>query len=307
MSKAKTKWIEDEAITKEKLNADVAGSGLSGGAGTALSVDSGADGTALHDNVAGEVNAISSKITPHNGDILVIEDYEDGWKKKKVLMASVKNDNAVHVNVNSEIVGVTNKATPVDNDVILIEDSAASYAKKHIKISDLPGGGGGFPVYTFFADQMITPDNSSWYVQPPAELDTDSVTACLKNREFDDTTNEGAGFPIYIPAGATNIIFEFCSRAQASAASNRDVIVRMCGREIQDNGIVEGWSTSPFAALVMGTSNTHYQYDTVTKTIATFSASAERMCMFEVTREATSASDNLVGDWNLAMLNVRFS
>ena len=307
MSKTTTKNIVDAAITKEKLNTDVAGSGLSGGAGTALSVDGGADGTAVHDNVSGEINSIAAKVTPHSGDILIIEDYEDSWAKKKVLMASVKNENAVHVNEDDEIFAITEKTTPVDNDILLIEDSAASYAKKKVKMSNLPGGGGGFPVYTFFADQMITPDNSSWYVQPPAELDTDSVTACLKNREFDDTTNEGAGFPIYIPAGATNIIFEFCSRAQASAASNRDVIVRMCGREIQDNGVVEGWSTSPFVALVMGTSNTYHQYDTVTKTIATFGTSAERMCMFEVTRDATNGSDNLVGDWNLLMLNVRFS
>jgi len=39
MSKLKTKWIEDAAITKEKLNSDVAGDGLSGGAGSALSVN----------------------------------------------------------------------------------------------------------------------------------------------------------------------------------------------------------------------------------------------------------------------------
>ena len=39
MSKTKTKWIEDAAVTKAKLNTDVAGAGISGGAGTALSSD----------------------------------------------------------------------------------------------------------------------------------------------------------------------------------------------------------------------------------------------------------------------------
>ncbi len=41
MSKIATKWIADAAATNDKVNADVAGAGLSGGAGSALSVDYG--------------------------------------------------------------------------------------------------------------------------------------------------------------------------------------------------------------------------------------------------------------------------
>lgn len=51
MSKVKTKWLEDAAVTNAKLNADVAGTGLSGGAGSALSVDYGSSaGTACQGN-----------------------------------------------------------------------------------------------------------------------------------------------------------------------------------------------------------------------------------------------------------------
>jgi len=45
MTQIATNWIEDSAVDKDKLNADVAGDGVSGGAGSALAVDpySGAD------------------------------------------------------------------------------------------------------------------------------------------------------------------------------------------------------------------------------------------------------------------------
>jgi len=39
LSKTQTKWIADSAVTKEKLNSDVAGDGLSGGAGSAIAID----------------------------------------------------------------------------------------------------------------------------------------------------------------------------------------------------------------------------------------------------------------------------
>ena len=42
MAKTDTKWIKDSAITKDKINTDVAGIGISGGAGSALDVDYGA-------------------------------------------------------------------------------------------------------------------------------------------------------------------------------------------------------------------------------------------------------------------------
>jgi len=38
MSQISTKWIEDQAVTKDKLNVDVAGNGINGGGGTALNV-----------------------------------------------------------------------------------------------------------------------------------------------------------------------------------------------------------------------------------------------------------------------------
>jgi hypothetical protein len=45
---------------------------------------SGTDNNAIHDNVAGEIQAIATKTTPVVGDLLIIEDSEDSFNKKKI-------------------------------------------------------------------------------------------------------------------------------------------------------------------------------------------------------------------------------
>lgn len=51
--------------------------------GSATDVD------AIHDNVAGEINAITSKATPVSGDLILIEDSEDGFSKKKADLSTL--------------------------------------------------------------------------------------------------------------------------------------------------------------------------------------------------------------------------
>jgi hypothetical protein len=46
---------------------------------------------AIHDNVDGEINAVSDKSSPVVGDKVLIEDSEDGWSKKSVLLTSIPN------------------------------------------------------------------------------------------------------------------------------------------------------------------------------------------------------------------------
>lgn len=47
-------------------------------------VNDGADSTAIHDNLPGEINAIPNKSTPVGADKLLIEDSEDDFKKKEI-------------------------------------------------------------------------------------------------------------------------------------------------------------------------------------------------------------------------------
>lgn len=49
----------------------------------------GADPTAIHDNVSGEINAITEKGTPVDADLVICEDSEDSYSKKKVQMSNL--------------------------------------------------------------------------------------------------------------------------------------------------------------------------------------------------------------------------
>lgn len=50
---------------------------------------SGTDSNAIHDNVAGEINAISEKVSPVGADVILIEDSADSYSKKKVQITNL--------------------------------------------------------------------------------------------------------------------------------------------------------------------------------------------------------------------------
>jgi len=116
---------------------------LEAGPGGGGSGGPGSDTDAIHDNVDGEISAITQKATPIGADHLLIEDSAASDAKKRILISSLPggtDDDAIHDNVDGEISAITQKSTPVGADHLLIEDSAASDAKKRVLISDLPGG-----------------------------------------------------------------------------------------------------------------------------------------------------------------------
>lgn len=138
--------------------------------GTVTDLTSGTDADAIHDNVAGEIDAVTEKGTPVSADLILIEDSADSNNKKKVqignLPAGSGTDNdAIHDNVAGEIAAITEKGTPVSADLLIIEDSADSNNKKKVQIGNLPGG---------------SSDPSSW-------LDRSSAT---EDRFFVNTTND---------------------------------------------------------------------------------------------------------------------
>lgn len=82
----------------------------------------GADTTAIHDNVAAEINAITEKVDPVVGDFVLIEDSEDSWNKKKVALSNMlgpvfkKTENNVNVTA-----GYTVDTVPItsgDNSIV---------------------------------------------------------------------------------------------------------------------------------------------------------------------------------------------
>jgi hypothetical protein len=100
----------------------------------------GSDTTAVHVDVAGEIDGIAEKLATTGGDAFIIEDNDAANAKKKVLAGNLTatDASAVHVDVAGEIDAIAEKLVPTTGDTLLIEDNDAANAKKSIKIGNLP-------------------------------------------------------------------------------------------------------------------------------------------------------------------------
>jgi len=169
------------------------------------------------------------------------------------------------------------------------------------------GGGGGLPEFQFFADQLNTPNNADWTINAFATVIADSLNNALSVRQFDDTLVEGIGFTIEIPSGASNIIISPRARAQTAPGVAKQVILKLYSRDIPDNAAVAAWSAGTALTAIDIPTNTNYQYDTQTLTLAGLGLTAGRLTQFELVRVGSDGSDTLVGDWNLEELKISFT
>lgn len=213
---------------------------------------------------------------------------------------------AIHDNVASEISAITEKTTPVSADLLVIEDSADSNSKKRVQIGNLPSSGGSAdPEFQFPADALWNPNSSDWAVNALAPLATDSNNAGLLVRLFDDTTEEGVGFSVYIPSGMTNMQLRFISRAETAPGGVRTVGLKLYERGIP--GAVDSWSGGTQLTDIDIPTSENWVEDTQTDTLSNWGLTAGRTHQFELTRVNPSAGTELSGDWVLLLLAVEFS
>jgi soluble P-type ATPase len=151
---------------------------------------------------ANDLNSFTSKATPDDNDILIIEDSADSFTKKKILVSSISGGAVDSVNGYTDVVvldnadiglgNVTNdaqlkraandfttftqKSFPVDNDVILIEDSEDTYNKKKVLLSDL-GTGSGVGGINYISNYDFEKDDTGWleYADAASESPVDGT------------------------------------------------------------------------------------------------------------------------------------
>ena len=86
---------------------EISAGGDLGGTMEAPTVDDGADSTAIHDNVAGEIVVVTEKTTPVANDEVVIEDSADSNNKKSLRIGNIDHDTLSAGTVASHDTGAT--------------------------------------------------------------------------------------------------------------------------------------------------------------------------------------------------------
>lgn len=161
--------------------------------------------------------------------------------------------------------------------------------------------------FQFFADQLDVPNNADWAVNALAPSVADSNDNNKVVAAFDDTTEEGRGFVVRIPAGAKSMILKPVGRAETGPPGTRTVGLKLYQQGNPDDAALDAWS----AGLVLmdidiPITTEFFQYDSQTIALATLGVVAGEVTHFELTRIAPTGGTDLVGDWNLLELEVDF-
>lgn len=163
-----------------------------------------------------------------------------------------------------------------------------------------------YPTIYFTADTFSDPINSDWAINELAPTNVDSNNNGLLVRSFDDATEEGIGFTIEIPYGATNIVFKLLSRAETSPGSAQTVALTIYERGLPDNTSVNSWSSAFQLTDINIPTNENWQVDIQHIEISDLGLTNGQIHQFELTRDTADAGDTLTGDWVLHSLKVSF-
>jgi len=161
--------------------------------------------------------------------------------------------------------------------------------------------------FTFQADQFDNPVTANWAVNSLAPATADTANSGLTIRNFDDTIEEGVGGQFTIPSGAVNVVFYFKSRARTAPGAPTAIQPTLYHRSVPDNAVVGAWSAALNLTTISIPTNTNFQYDNQTITLASLGWSVGTHYQFELTRRGTEAGDTHTGDWYLLEMIVEFT
>jgi hypothetical protein len=162
--------------------------------------------------------------------------------------------------------------------------------------------------YTFFANAFDTPNSSDWALNALAPTVADPSFASLSVRQFSNTTEQGVGFLLSIPTGATSITFKFRGRPASAPGVASVVQPRVYIRAIPNGSAMGAWSAAQNLSNISIPTTANFLYSNQTVTLASLSLTAGNMYQIELTRNiAPSSGTNLAANFLLAELTVELS
>lgn len=168
------------------------------------------------------------------------------------------------------------------------------------------GAPGGQSSVYYSAANLDNPTNANWAVNLLAPANSDATNAALTVRSFDDTAEEGVGATIYIPPGTTSMTLTVVGRAATAPTAIKAVVPKLYARTIPNGAAVGSWSAGTVLSAFQIPTNAFFQTYQVTIPIASLGLAAATSAQLELTRLGSSASDTLVGDFNLLNMSLSF-
>ncbi len=149
----------------------------------------------------------------------------------------------------------------------------------------------------FSKDFEIIANNSDWDIDSEAPSVDDPLNDSIKVRRFDDSTERGVGFFLFVPAGSLILSIDIVNRAQTAPGASSIVKLLWRARAIPDGAAVGSWNT-PVALddIVIPTDNFFRTVNQV-NTVAALGLVQDTLYQIEITR--TSTGNTLSGNWLL--------
>jgi hypothetical protein len=161
--------------------------------------------------------------------------------------------------------------------------------------------------FTFFANSLDSPNNADYAVNALAPVTTDPTYASLNVRSFSNTTEQGVGFLLSVPTGATTMTIKIRGRATTAPGATSNVQPRVYARLLPNNSTVGAWASGVNLSTISIPTNANFQYFTQTISLATLGLTAGNLYQIEMTRYNTAVTNNLAFAFLMAELTVEIA
>jgi hypothetical protein len=160
--------------------------------------------------------------------------------------------------------------------------------------------------FTFFATAFDTPNNPDWVINALSPTVSDPANPALTARQFSNTVEQGVGFLMSIPTGASTITFKIRGRSAVAQGTAQSYQPRIYSRLIPNNGALAAWSAAQNLTALTVPANANFQYYLITASLASLGLAAGNTYQIELTRNI-GVANNLAANFLLTETTVEIS